>query len=548
MPICATLAPPSSTNGTPEEKRAGDPRLFPQVLQPRRAALRHPGRRRRLLPAPRAAAPSADFLSRPHRRLLRQQADRRQDHHRADQPALRIDVRHRRRRDVLGRPERGQLRLADGRRGQGLSRAGADAGRRADREHAADPADRLGKPLVGDHDGHRALAHPPGDLLGHHPPPADRPGPAAAAVGDLHRIRRSAAEPAAAGRRRQGDPRQGQGPPALRLGQRVRPPPLHGGGFRRQPVPGFQPRVPGVRRGRRLPHAEPTGARRGSAGSASPRPSTRCSGSGTATATASAPWRREIAMPWDWPVEVNYLEAKAFCNWKAKQTGLPIRLPTEDEWYRLRDLPPDPRPALLGAGAGEHQPRTLGLLLPGDPLSLRRFLRRHRQRLAVDRNADHRLRRLRGPSLVRRLLDPDLRHPAQPDQGRLLDLHRQRGDPRLPLRLSPPLLPARRLALRRLRTAASRSPRRCTRPTAPSPSTATPTSARTSSACRTSPPHLARICVEAMGEAAEAARPRSRLRGRPRPASSWPSISTSSRGSTSPPASSASPTSCRRRG
>ena len=47
---------------------------------------------------------------------------------------------------------------------------------------------------------------------------------------------------------------------------------------------------------------------------------------------------QEIAMPWDWPVEVNYLEAKAFCNWKAQQTGLPIRLPTEDEWYRLHDL------------------------------------------------------------------------------------------------------------------------------------------------------------------------------------------------------------------
>jgi 5-histidylcysteine sulfoxide synthase/putative 4-mercaptohistidine N1-methyltranferase len=46
---------------------------------------------------------------------------------------------------------------------------------------------------------------------------------------------------------------------------------------------------------------------------------------------------RQIDMPWDWPVEVNYLEAKAFCNWKAQQTGLPIRLPTEDEWYRLRD-------------------------------------------------------------------------------------------------------------------------------------------------------------------------------------------------------------------
>ncbi len=44
-----------------------------------------------------------------------------------------------------------------------------------------------------------------------------------------------------------------------------------------------------------------------------------------------------IDMPWDWPVDVNYLEAKAFCNWKAQQTGLPIRLPTEAEWYCLRD-------------------------------------------------------------------------------------------------------------------------------------------------------------------------------------------------------------------
>lgn len=46
----------------------------------------------------------------------------------------------------------------------------------------------------------------------------------------------------------------------------------------------------------------------------------------------------EIPLPWNWPVEVNYLEAKAFCNWKAAQTGKPVRLPTEDEWNRLRDL------------------------------------------------------------------------------------------------------------------------------------------------------------------------------------------------------------------
>ncbi|MDD2599155.1 MAG: 5-histidylcysteine sulfoxide synthase [Kiritimatiellae bacterium] len=45
----------------------------------------------------------------------------------------------------------------------------------------------------------------------------------------------------------------------------------------------------------------------------------------------------EIPMPWDWPVEVNYHEAKAFCNWKAATTNQPVRLPTEDEWYRLYD-------------------------------------------------------------------------------------------------------------------------------------------------------------------------------------------------------------------
>lgn len=46
----------------------------------------------------------------------------------------------------------------------------------------------------------------------------------------------------------------------------------------------------------------------------------------------------EVAMPWDWPVEVNYHEAAAFCTWKAEQTGLPVRLPSEDEWVRLYDL------------------------------------------------------------------------------------------------------------------------------------------------------------------------------------------------------------------
>jgi len=45
-----------------------------------------------------------------------------------------------------------------------------------------------------------------------------------------------------------------------------------------------------------------------------------------------------VAMPWDWPVEVNYHEAKAFCNWKAEKTGKLIRLPTEDEWIQIYDF------------------------------------------------------------------------------------------------------------------------------------------------------------------------------------------------------------------
>lgn len=45
----------------------------------------------------------------------------------------------------------------------------------------------------------------------------------------------------------------------------------------------------------------------------------------------------EVPMPWNWPVEVNCLEAAAFCVWKAAQTGLPLRLSSEDEWLRLYD-------------------------------------------------------------------------------------------------------------------------------------------------------------------------------------------------------------------
>lgn len=46
---------------------------------------------------------------------------------------------------------------------------------------------------------------------------------------------------------------------------------------------------------------------------------------------------QEIDMPWSWPCEVNYHEAKAFCNWMSRVSGKSIRLPTEAEWYCLRE-------------------------------------------------------------------------------------------------------------------------------------------------------------------------------------------------------------------
>jgi 5-histidylcysteine sulfoxide synthase/putative 4-mercaptohistidine N1-methyltranferase len=52
-------------------------------------------------------------------------------------------------------------------------------------------------------------------------------------------------------------------------------------------------------------------------------------------------WQRnlteEIPLPLNWPVEVNYLEAKAFCNWKDSCSEDYVRLPTEGEWQVLRD-------------------------------------------------------------------------------------------------------------------------------------------------------------------------------------------------------------------
>ncbi len=46
----------------------------------------------------------------------------------------------------------------------------------------------------------------------------------------------------------------------------------------------------------------------------------------------------EIDMPWNWPVDINFLEAKAFCQWKSNKTGTHIRMPTEAEWCHFHSL------------------------------------------------------------------------------------------------------------------------------------------------------------------------------------------------------------------
>jgi len=45
----------------------------------------------------------------------------------------------------------------------------------------------------------------------------------------------------------------------------------------------------------------------------------------------------EIPLPMNWPVEVNALEAEAFCRWKSQREKKLIVLPTEDEYMRLYD-------------------------------------------------------------------------------------------------------------------------------------------------------------------------------------------------------------------
>ncbi|MHB1511943.1 MAG: 5-histidylcysteine sulfoxide synthase [Acidiferrobacter sp.] len=76
----------------------------------------------------------------------------------------------------------------------------------------------------------------------------------------------------------------------------------------------------------------------------------------------------ERPMPWNWPVEVNCHEAQAFCAWKSAQTGCSLRLPSEDEWRRLRDM--------SGLSEGDQWtdvPANTGLAHGASPCAVDRF-------------------------------------------------------------------------------------------------------------------------------------------------------------------------------
>lgn len=47
---------------------------------------------------------------------------------------------------------------------------------------------------------------------------------------------------------------------------------------------------------------------------------------------------RVVPLPLNYPVDINIYEAEAFCKYKSEKLGFEVRLPSEDEYYRLNDF------------------------------------------------------------------------------------------------------------------------------------------------------------------------------------------------------------------
>ncbi len=76
----------------------------------------------------------------------------------------------------------------------------------------------------------------------------------------------------------------------------------------------------------------------------------------------------ERPLPGDWPVEVNCHEARAFCRWQSERMGRAIRLPTEAEWRRLRDLS-----GLPDCDDWQEAPANIGLAYGASATAVDRF-------------------------------------------------------------------------------------------------------------------------------------------------------------------------------
>ncbi len=69
----------------------------------------------------------------------------------------------------------------------------------------------------------------------------------------------------------------------------------------------------------------------------------------------------EIPLPLDWPVEVNCLEAQAYCAWLARRTGENVLLPTEAHWQVLRSRVPGDQPTWGGPDGSGRAPGNINL-------------------------------------------------------------------------------------------------------------------------------------------------------------------------------------------
>lgn len=158
----------------------------------------------------------------------------------------------------------------------------------------------------------------------------------------------------------------------------------------------------------------------------------------------------EIDMPWDWPAEVNYLEAKAFCNWKSAVSGKSLRLPTEAEWYRLRDSLIETDQPYWPEAPGNINLEHYASPCPVTEFELGDFC-------DVIGNVwqwtETPITGFKGFEIHPYYDDfstPNLRCKTQSYQGRLVDLDRQRGDAGFSLCVSTSLLSARRIPLHRI--------------------------------------------------------------------------------------------------